>query len=991
MPKRILGVVVALALVLIAVWWWRGRDRGDVKRSTVAGEGSVGSGVAPRDRGGKAVVDPRTLVTASIAGTVRSVDGVALAGASVCTSWSGPGVVSDDNLVPTCATTGADGSYLLDGLVPARHAVGAGAPTYQPRSWRSPTSDDDWLVLTPGQRRTGIDFALAPGGVLVRGTVEDVSGGPIGGALVSSRAGGWWSGGIAGVVRTDDQGRFAVWVKPGEVSLTAVADGYTETESTVAAPTAKVTMYLTPESSLSGVVLRSDRTPVVGAIVVASDWSAGVSRASARTDDAGRFRLTRLGPGRYKPTASGEGYYGQPAESVLLGLGQSVDGVEIVVASAYVVRGTVMIDDATPTKPCADGWVQLDDLTASRHGSAQVEADGSFAFTAMRPGHYTVRVDCEGFVPRERYDAVDIVDRDLAGLALGVRAGASLRGTARTASGAPVDEARISLRSSGGAARGQRTGGYTLSRPDGSFVLDGLLPGGYTVSASASGERTITPPPTVTVPASGAATLELVFAASGEVGGTVLDSRGAPVAGARVRVSATAGSWGDAALTSDDGSFVVRGVEPGTRRVTASRGWDELRRPGSTDDDRQGQTVTVVAGQRASARLVVEADVGVITGTVKDDRGEPIGDAWLSATRESDAKGAAAGGAMRSGRWLWGSSDRPVITAVDGSFTITELAPGSYTVRAYRRGGGEAAVEHVAVGGTASLVLRTTGAITGTVAMPDGRVPDEFTIDLRDPTTGVSRFEQFYRTEGRFALRELPAGQFRLSAAAAGARASLEVALTSGERKDGVAIALVANLRVRGRFVDLDTKAPVAGLRGTISAVRGGDDMSFAFGPADDAKLDISGDDGRFTLANAPSGLCYLSGLPIDRGSTYSMARWVVEVAGADEVDVGDIPVAKRRLNPGEEPGTFGWRFVDALPDADPRTRTLALSFVEPGGPAATAGLVVGDVITSVDGHDIGGVRFNLSRVLLRVKAGTPVTLGLARGGTVRVTAVADQ
>ena len=47
MPKRILGVVVALALVLIAVWWWRGRDRGDVKRATVAGEVSAGSGVAP--------------------------------------------------------------------------------------------------------------------------------------------------------------------------------------------------------------------------------------------------------------------------------------------------------------------------------------------------------------------------------------------------------------------------------------------------------------------------------------------------------------------------------------------------------------------------------------------------------------------------------------------------------------------------------------------------------------------------------------------------------------------------------------------------------------------------------------------------------------------------------------------------------------------------------------------------------------------------------
>ena len=366
MSKRTVGIVVALALILIAAWWWRGRDRDGARPAAVTAKGSGAVNATARDLRGKAVVDPRTLATASIAGTVRSVDGVALPGASVCTQWGGPGVVSDDVLVPTCVTSGPDGSYLLADLVPARHVLGAGAPTYQPRSWRNPTSDDDSIRLAPGQRRTGVDFALAPGGVEVRGTVEDVSGGPIADALVSSRAGGWWTGGVAAVVRTDDQGRFTLWVAPGEVSLSAVADGYTEADATVAAPTAKVTMYLTPESVLAGIVVRSDRSPVVGAIVEASDWSAGVSRATARTDDAGRFRLTRLGPGRYKPTASGEGYYGQPVESVLLGLGQSVDGVEIVVAGAYVVRGTVTVDDATPARPCPGGWVQLNDTTASR-------------------------------------------------------------------------------------------------------------------------------------------------------------------------------------------------------------------------------------------------------------------------------------------------------------------------------------------------------------------------------------------------------------------------------------------------------------------------------------------------------------------------------------------------------------------------------------------------------------------------------------------------
>lgn len=974
------------ALLFIGVLWaWLGRgpeDEGAEGEDAAGAEGAVADDRAhwPAVLRGHPLDDDR----ASLAGRVSDPQGRPIVGATVC-AWPEREAVSSVELrEPTCGQTGKDGAYRLDGLIPVGTHVSAFAPEYVPANYVREGARRDrqsTVRLHPRALVEGVDLVLEPGGVLVEGFVRDIGGGPIEGALV--QIGGSWSRPRVGtsVGLSAEDGAFALWTAPGEMRVRARADGYAGASASGTAPGQTIELLLTPESVLVGqVVLAGTREPV-GKIKVSARGS------SAFADEDGRFRIDGLRPGTYKPEAKGPELYGKAARAVHLGLGQTSESVLVEVHPAFFIEGKIVL--AGSREPCPEGgWVNVTEQTSRERHRGTADDAGQVVLEGLQPGTYNVAVGCPGLVPEDKYPPIEIADASITDIAWEVREGLAIHGEVVDEQGAGVAEITVYATMKGGEPRGQSTGNWGESTEgDGSFTLPGLIAGTYTVDVR--GDRPGPAEPLeVELPAGQDLTgVRIELPAVGAIEGVVRDARGEPVAGAFVRTRSRL--WGRARTnTSDAGTFRLDNVRPGEHRVTASQGWsDQMRAPGTSDDDVQGEKAMVAAGETAHVELVVEAPEGRITGRVVDQSGTPVTDAFVDAQRESDSAAAREGSAARRVRWQgfggWGST--PELTDAEGRFALEDLEAGTYTVRAYRKGGGEAFSEAVALGSDVELVLEDTGQLSGRVVVAGGGAPDRFSLGVRDRTSGFSYSEEFFRTEGSFWISNLPAGTFEITARAAQGTAKTEIELAEGASKDGIEIALQPKVTVRGVLVDAQTGAPVPGHRVRVAPAGGG--ISFGASDLGPERTEISDASGAFEVPDVPTGKVQVVIMAANFGdSDYGWTTLHRTLPPSPDVqDLGKIEMIQDRLADRERDGDLGIKLKEKPPEVEWDEAPLEVAFIRPDGPAAKTALRVGDVIVAVDGQDVtGDDRYRYSK-LTRAPEGTAVTLEVERGEKVRI------
>jgi hypothetical protein len=985
-PPRPLGLVVAALIMILAIVVGPRviASRGAGAAASTSASGMLGAPTAESPRWSP-VLDPKLAAAASITGHVSSANGAPLGGALVCADADDPALVSDDVDEPRCATSDAAGAFAIRPLIPARYEVSASARGHLPAHFVEPSGARDGragageiarITLAAGETRGAIELTLRPGGVSVSGRVTDSSSAPVAGALVAivpSHGGDP----VPTWVRSGVDGGFAAEVEEGEIVVMADAEGRARGQLSAHAPSARLSLVLLAGGALEGRVVAegADGTlePVPSAVVslTSAHDADGVDRPTRGTRSAadGSFRVERLVPGLWDVSAEVLGAAGTAGRPLRVLAGDTARNVVVTVRAAHVVEARLALKDAAGESPCRGGTIDLEDPRTTERAAGTAGADGVVVLRAVASGSYDVSVSCPagGRLEGEKL----VVAGDVHGLVYRAPRGLALRGVVVDDVGVPVAYASVDAHRTDGGE--DAASAETDDR--GRFTMVGLSAGAWAVNARSEHHLERDDPQSVKVlEAAPAPEVRVTLGRGGAVEGTLVDVSGAPVAGVEVEVSTVDVGRSARATTRDDGTFHVEGLADGEHAILARLENDTLR--GADGVAALRGSVMTVKGTTARVKLVAERMSGEVHGRVVDGAGAPLEGVLVDAHRVEATEGEESvlvRGPVRAKR---------ATTDADGRFRLAGLPTGVFDVRASRPGGFDVVAPRVASGAEVTLKLGAGGVLRGRVSLGSGAPLRRFRVQLYAGTGEFARSASIDAIDGAFALEDLHDGAYRVEIEAAEGAARAEVAIASGA--GDVALVLHELATVRGRVAWFDDGKPVVGADVEVNlhdVGEGGASMGRY------AKTDAAGG---FELVRVEIGALDLRvRAPLD-GRDVAIEPVATTAGGV--VDLGALRAARSRLREGDE---AGWLGLTAMPREVGEGSAghgwsagqLEIGEVEPGGPAALAGLLAKQEIVEIDGFDVRGAHMPLFHTLSEVPAGTRVRFVLADGRSVDVTA----
>ncbi|MBX7081568.1 MAG: carboxypeptidase regulatory-like domain-containing protein [Nannocystaceae bacterium] len=1029
---RWLALALGLVALLGGLAWWLAR-RAEPDAATPAAEEVparvriVAQKQAARARG---EVDLRA---ASVSGRVTGSDGKPIAGALVLLTSKGLGPAAGERrgkaAEPLLARTDAGGSWRVDGVSPGRYTIGASARGYLPG--RIGHAD-----IAAGVDNPGFDLQLVAGGVELRGTVSDVGGGPIEDAMIQimrTDEGNVIDFGRAPApIVTDEEGHFVATVPTGTFSLGASHPDYVaDSKQVVVAGPRTVEFVLTPGASISGVVRAlPDGAPVAGAFVVANDDASGGGGfafglgARVVTDDGGNFELRGLASGVHGLVATAPKHATAEPVEVALGVAEQVTGVEIWVDRAYTIAGFVVRRGGNDDQALEGVLVGAFSLqpTALFVASAPSAQDGYFEIVGVQPGNYMVGAIGEEALPNLTGTSAIVSDADVTDVLVVMDPGVSVRGRVQPPKPATVS-VRIDGESMGLSAILTSIGNALLrtrTSEDGSFTLSPVAGGKLELVATADdGSEGVVP---IEVGAQDLDDVVVSLAPRASLSGKVVDAAGKPAAGVTVfarspEQASRSGGFSIAfngstrtgeheAATAEDGSYVVRGLQPGRYSIavkdrSTALAWAEPADPAHPD-----APIELEIPERGveGHELRVEARDGSLRGRVVDEQGQPVADAWVTAYREgTNPFSRRALGEPEQRRAELPDDDEvdlsrffgkesPVLTDEHGAFTVPRLRSGTYTLVAEgERGGARVKKTGLALGSNTELKLESLGVLAGRVEF-GGKALEGITVAIEGPTP---RSKAVRDAKAAFRFERLDPGHYTVTAQTKQGTAEVEVELEQGRTAE-VVLEIEAWGKLRGIVVD-GTGNAVAGLG--IMAQGNGNNVSATTmmslftggGPKTD-------DRGRFEIDEVPPGegtVVFFDRDAIDGARVE--ARY--DVDGGATADLGTITMLVTGKVPPDERGTLGmtthvatWAKRpraagsedDGTPPPDDGERLWVLA-VEQGGPAERAGVEPGDEIVAIDGQQVASQGARTAVPLLSpaaIRSGQSVRLELDRGGS---------
>ncbi|HVR99794.1 MAG TPA: carboxypeptidase-like regulatory domain-containing protein, partial [Thermoanaerobaculia bacterium] len=622
------------------------------------------------------------------------------------------------------AASKADGSFELRPLAPGSFTLQARSPGFAPAYVQGIE-----VPATEGRIDLGT-VTLSPEAV-IEGQVTDPRGAPVAGAKVYADS--------QPPPEIGPDGRFRIGgLSPGtRVQVSAVAKGYATTrlEGLEVPLTAPLRIELQPLGKLSGRVLDPAGEPVAGAFVMVNDeeWpgTRGSGDAIGATDDQGRFQID-LEPGPVELSVQAEGYRrgswrgevpekgdARPAE-IRLERGATLEG-RVLDAEGNPVGG------ADVSVSSGMGFFEMMDLGGDRP-DARSDGNGRYRLRGLETGVFQVLASAsEG----EATTSVSFeVQPGVNQLDLTLETGVEVAGHVRDDAGLPVAGAAVQLFSIT-AMNGQFLD--AISATDGAFHFPHVPDGTYQLMAR---KRGLAPAhQDLEVAGQPLSALDVRLAAGGTITGRLLGLSPGDLAG--VRVTAYGESEGGEGAVRQDGTYRIRELPPGEWTVDATLA--------------SGRSVKgTVLLEPGMTEAVLDLDLSgnlSLSGVLRID-GLPVPGAMLSLSPVDGSEGA--GGESTTGP--------------DGSFRMTRLEPGAYSLSAQSMEARIGLERPIELGADQEVVLEiATSTVQGQLLSPAGAPAANALISLTG-THGEWSVHAFFHSDGqgRFETR-LPSGEYELT------------------------------------------------------------------------------------------------------------------------------------------------------------------------------------------------------------------------------------
>jgi hypothetical protein len=594
---------------------------------------------------------------------------------------------------PTSAATNSAGQYTLSNVTEGSYTLVVNASGY--------ASQSKPVTVGPGATAT-VNAALAPNPGTVTGTVTDSgTAQPISGATVSDGATS---------TTTNANGLYTFSnLAEGSYAVSAVAPGYaSQTVTTTVGPGATMTQNfaLQPNpATINGVVTDSvTALAISGASVSASGVSGTVS-----TNGAGQYTLSSLAAGTYLVTVTAPGYQSQ-TRSVTVTAGASSTQNFVLTPNPGSIAGTV--SDASTKQPLGGASVTL----SGKSTPITTAADGSYSFTNVTEGSYTVSANATGYTGQSVTVSIGPGGAATQNFALqpnpGTISGTVIDGSTKQA----LANATVTYASSS-----------TTTNALGQYTFSSVPEGSYTVTAAytnyASGSQTVAVGPGAAVTQDFA--LQTLPAT---ITGTVTDAGTAkPISGATVSYS------GGSTTTNASGAYTLSAVPAGSYTVTAT----------GTGYASQSATVSVTPASTVSQSFTLQPNPGTISGTITDAvTVQPITGATVSYPGGSTTTNSA------------------------GQYVLSNVAEGSYMLTASSAlYASQSQSVTVGPGGTVTqnvALVPNPGTVNGTVTAASTGQP------IQNATVSYAGGSATTNSAGQFTLSGVTEGTYTLTTGASG-------------------------------------------------------------------------------------------------------------------------------------------------------------------------------------------------------------------------------